>query len=189
MDPAVAVGLVLRADSAFWSNKVIDACGDHDVRFSITVRATKQVNAAIDGIDEAAWVDIDYTDDGVAQVAETTLAGRRLVVRRTRLVGKQAQLWPDWRHHAFVTDLTGDAGTVDAEHRAHTVVELAIRDLKLGAGLSHCPSGVFNANAAWLVLTALAHNVLRWVAAIGLRLSGLLVAKTIRRRYLTLRDA
>ncbi len=178
--------IILRADSAFWSNKVITACGDHEVRFSITVRATKTVVAAIDSIHEAAWVDIAYTAGGAAQVAETTLAGRRLVVRRTRLVGKQAQLWPDWRHHAFVTDLTGDAATVDAEHRAHAVVELAIRDLKHGAGLSHCPSGVFNANAAWLVLTTLAHNVLRWVAALGLRLSGLVVAKTLRRRYLSL---
>ncbi len=178
--------VTLRADSAFWSNKVINACGDHDVRFSITVRATKAVVAAIDGIDEAAWVNIDYTDGGVAQVAETKLAGRRLIVRRTRLVGKQAQLWPDWRHHAFVTDITGDAVTLDADHRAHAVIELAIRDLKHGAGLSHCPSGVFNANAAWLVLTALAHNVLRWVAAIGLRLPGLVVAKTIRRRYMSL---
>jgi len=178
--------IVLRADSAFWSAKVITACRDHNVRFSITVRATKAVVAAIDGIDETAWVDIDYTDGGVAQVAETTLAGRRLIVRRTRLVGAQAQLWPDWRHHAFITDLDGDAVAVDADHRAHAVVELAIRDLKAGAGLTHCPSGRFNANAAWLVLTALAHNLLRWVASLGLRLSGLVVAKTIRRRCLSL---
>jgi len=178
--------IVLRADSAFWSAKVITACRDHNVRFSITMRATKAVVAAIDGIDETAWVDIDYTDGGVAQVAETTLAGRRLIVRRTRLVGAQAQLWPDWRHHAFITDLDGDAVAVDADHRAHAVVELAIRDLKAGAGLTHCPSGRFNANAAWLVLTALAHNLLRWVASLGLRLSGLVVAKTIRRRYLSL---
>jgi hypothetical protein len=54
--------IVLRADSAFWSAKVITACRDHNVRFSITVRATKAVVAAIDGIDETAWVDIDYTD-------------------------------------------------------------------------------------------------------------------------------
>ena len=178
--------IVLRADSAFWSAKVITACRDHNVRFSITVRATKAVVAAIDGIDETAWVDIDYTDGGVAQVAETTLAGRRLIVRRTRLVGAQAQLWPDWRHHAFITDLDGDAVAVDADHRAHAVVELAIRDLKAGAGLTHCPSGRFNANVAWLVLTALAHNLLRWVASPGLRLNGLVVAKTIRRRYLSL---
>ena len=178
--------ITLRADSGFWSNKVIDACGDHDVRFSITVRSTKAVVAAIERIDDAAWVDIDYTDGGRAQVAETKLGTRRLIVRRTRLTGKQAQLWPDWRHHAFVTDLLADAVTLDAQHRGHAVVELAIRDLKNGAGLNHCPSGKFNANAAWLVFTALAHNLLRWVARLGLNLHGFVVAKTLRRRYLTL---
>ena len=178
--------LTLRADSGFWSNKVIAACTDHDVRYSITVRQTRQVRAAIDGIDEAAWTDIDYTAGGHAQVAETTLAGRRLVVRRTRLTGQQAQLWPDWRHHAFVTDRTGDAVDLDADHRHHAVVELAIRDLKAGAGLNHCPSGVFNANAAWLVLAALAHNLLRWTTTLGGIHTGPVVAKTIRRRYLTI---
>lgn len=178
--------IVLRADSGFWSGKVIKACGDHDVRYSITVRATKAVVSAIDAIADDAWVDIDYTDGGAAQVAETKLAGRRLIVRRTRLIGRQAQLWPDWRHHAFVTDRPGDPVALDADHRGHAVVELAIRDLKNGAGLAHCPSGKINANAAWLVLTTIAHNLLRWVANLGLRLPGLIVAKTIRRRFLSL---
>jgi hypothetical protein len=178
--------LTLRADSGFWANNVIDACADHDVRYSITVRATKAVVAAIERIDEDAWVDIDYTDRGRAQVAETVLAGRRLVVRRTRLVGAQAALWPDWRHHAFVTDRPGTAVELDADHRHHAVIELAIRDLKEGAGLVHCPSGIFNANAAWLVLATLAHNVLRWTARLGAITDGAVVAKTIRRKLLTI---
>jgi len=36
-----------------------------------------------------------------AQIAETLVGPRRLVVRRTRLLGAQAELWPDWRHFAF----------------------------------------------------------------------------------------
>jgi hypothetical protein len=28
-------------------------------------------------------------------------------VRRTRLVGAQAELFPNWRYHAFVTDRVG----------------------------------------------------------------------------------
>jgi DDE family transposase len=75
---------------------------------------------------------------------------------------------------------------LDADHRRHAVVELAIRDLKQGAGLCHCPSGVFLANAAWALLATLAHNLLRWVAALGLGVHGLVVAKTIRRRFITL---
>lgn len=178
--------LTLRADSGFWSNKVIDACTAHGVGYSITVRQTKPVVAAIEAIDETAWVDIDYTANGVAQVAETTLAGRRLIVRRTRILATQPQLFPDWRHHAFVTDRPGDAVMLDAEHRHHAVVELAIRDLKEGAGLARCPSGKFNANAAWLVLVALAHNVLRWTVKLGGLANGPVVAKTLRRRYLTI---
>ncbi len=176
--------LTLRADSGFWSNKVITACTDHDVGYSITVRRTKPVREAIEAIDEQAWVDIDYTDRGAAQVAETVLAGRRLIVRRTRLTGTQAQLFPDWRHHAFVTDRPGSAVALDVDHRHHAVVELAIRDLKEGAGLSRCPSGKFEANAAWLVLAALAHNVVRWTAHLGDITEGTVVAKTLRRKLL-----
>jgi hypothetical protein len=74
-----------------------------------------------------------------------------------------------------------------ADHRRHAVVELSIRDLKAGVGLRHCPSGGFAANAAWLVAATLAHNLLRWVAAIGLGARGELVAaKTLRRTLLAL---
>ena len=47
------------------------------------------------------------------------------------------------------------------------MVELAIRDLKDQA-LAHFPSGKFLANAAWTVIAALAHNLLRWTTLIGL---------------------
>ena len=178
--------ILLRADSGFWSHKTIKACRDHEVRFSITVRRTAQVRDTIDAISDTAWVDIAYTAGGQAQVAETRLGGHRLVVRRTRLVGaRQEALFPDWRHHAFVTDQPGTPVELDADHRHHAVVELAIRDLKEGSGLKHCPSGRINANAAWAVLATIAHNLLRWVAALGLRIPGPVVAKTIRRRYLT----
>ena len=177
--------LTLRADSGFHSAKVIAACERHDVRFSITVNQNEAVRAAITGIDSAAWADIDYTGGGVAQVAETTYKGHRLIVRRTRLVGRQASLWPDWRHHAFVTDRPGDAVALDADHRDHAVVELAIRDWKEGAALNHAPSGRFFANAAWLVVGSIAHNLLRWVASLGFDHRGPLVAKTIRRRLIS----
>jgi Transposase DDE domain len=89
-------------------------------------------------------------------------------------------LWPDWRYHAFVTDRPGTAVELDADHRRHAMVELAIRDLKQGAGLRHCPSGKFLANAAWAVIATLAHNLLRWTATLGLAIPGLVVAKTLR---------
>ena len=54
-------------------------------------------------------------------------------------------------------------------------------------GLRHHPSGKFAANAAWLLAATLAHNLLRWVAAIGLGTrQELVVAKTLRRTLFSL---
>ncbi|MHB1613141.1 MAG: transposase [Actinomycetes bacterium] len=108
-------------------------------------------------------------------------------MRRTRLVGPQASLWPDWRRFAFLTDLEGSAIDLDAFHRHHAVVELAIDDLKEGAGMEHCPSGDFSANAAWLRCAVLAHNLMRWAASLDDLVEDhetLVVARTLRTRYL-----
>src|SRR5512133_3457318 len=179
--------LTLRADSGFWSAKLIRRLRVHKVRYSITVRQTKTVRAAIAAIPEQAWVDIAYQPDGVAQVAETPYRGDRLIGRRVRNLGEQAQLFATWRYHAFVTDRPGTATFLDADHRRHAVCELAIRDLKAGAGLAHLPSGHFNANAAWLLAATLAHNLLRWTASLGLgSRDQQTVAKTLRRTLLVL---
>jgi hypothetical protein len=177
----------MRMDSGFWSAKTIRACRRHQIRYPITIRQTKPIRQAIAAIDEQAWVEIVYPDGGQAQVAETRYKGDRLVVRRTRLVGEQAELFPNWRYHALVTDRVGTTVWLDADHRRHAVVELCIRDLKAGVGLRHHPSGKFSANAAWLAIATLAHNLLRWVAAIGLGVRGeLVVAKSLRRTLLSL---
>jgi hypothetical protein len=168
--------LTVRGDAGFWSYALIDTLDRLQVRWSITVNLNAQIRAAIDSIDESAWSPIVYPDGGQAQVAETiyvTGHGRhqrrlRLVVRRTRLTDPaQLRLWPNWRHHAFITNVELSTVTVDQFHRDHATVELAIRDLKQGAGLEHCPSGRFFANAAWLGCAVLAHNVTRWTARLG----------------------
>jgi hypothetical protein len=180
--------LVMRFDSGFWSNATIATLSQLGVGYTMGVRMVKSVVSAVSAIDEEAWTPIAYTMDGEAEVAECTYKGRRLIVRRTRLVGRQATLWPEWRHFAFLTDQPGTATEVDAFHRAHATVELAIRDLKEGAGLEHVPSGNFNANAAWLVCAALAHNLIRWSALLGelTPQDQLVVARTIRTRFLSL---
>jgi hypothetical protein len=93
--------LTIRADSGFWSAKTIRACRRYRIRYSITVRQTKPIRQAIATIDEQAWVQIVYPEGGLAQVAETRYQGGRLIVRRTRLVGEQAELFPTWRYHAL----------------------------------------------------------------------------------------
>ena len=192
--------LTVRGDAGFYSAELIKILNRLGVAWSITVVMNPSIRKAIAAIREDDWIDIAYPDGGQAQVAETTYvtgggstkrAERhvRLVVRRTRLTdATQARLWPDWRHHAFITNVDLPTVAVDQFHRDHATVELAIRDLKQGAGLEHCPSGRFFANAAWLGCAVLAHNLIRWTARLGDMhpAEQLTVTRTVRTRLLEL---
>ena len=202
---AADAGVTVRADSGFFSYDMIAAIGAHGACYSITIPQNAKVKAANEAIGDDAWKAIAYTRGGEAQVAETTIeAGRRgdklprgddgkpaklrLITRRSRLLGAQRELWPNWRYHSFVTDRDDlDTKAADAYHRNHATVELAIRDLKEGSGLSRCPSGRFFANGAWLACCVLAHNLARWTARLGRAhpTRQLTVAATIRNRLLT----
>ena len=74
---------------------------------------------------------------------------------------------------------------MEADHRRHAEVENAIRDLKYGVGLNHMPSGRFAANAAWLAIQVMAHNLARWTARTGLG-EQVVTTKTLRRRFFSL---
>jgi hypothetical protein len=175
---------LLRADSGFWNAKIMARLQAAGWTYSIGVRQQKHIKAAVAAIAEQDWQPLpDYPEGGEAQIAQTMLGHQRLIVRRTRLVGAQAELWPDWRHFAFLTNRVDPLEQVEAEHRQHAVVELAIRDLKDQA-LAHFPSGKFLANAAWTVIAALAHNLLRWTTLIGLPDTVIPTARTLRRRLL-----
>ena len=128
--------LTVHADAGFWNYALLDTLSRLDVAWSITVRVNPQLKACIDTIDGAAWTPIAYPDGGCAEVAETiyvTGHGRRqrrlrLVVRHTRLTDPaQRRLWPDWRHHAFITTVDLSTVAVDEFHRDHATIELAIR--------------------------------------------------------------
>jgi hypothetical protein len=175
---------LLRADSAFWNKKLIARLQKAGWSYSVSVRMQFWVTNAVTAIPETAWQPLkDYPADGEAQIAETTANGHRLIVRRTRLIGAQAELWPDWRHFPFITNRTEPLALVEAEHRQHAVVELTIRDLKDQA-LAHFPSGQFNANSAWTVISCLAHNLARWTSVIGLPGQTVRAARTMRRQLL-----
>lgn len=185
--------LTLRADSGFYSGNVVGACRTADARFSVTVKLNKALHKAIAAIGDEEWVSIPYFLDG-ADVAETTYtpfgtngAPVRLIVRRVRPTpGSQLALFVEFSYHAFITDRPGDTLELEADHRRHAEIENTIRDLKYGVGLNHLPSGRFGANAAWLGLNIIAHNLSRWVARIGLGGQQIVTHKTLRRRYLTL---
>ena len=134
----------------------------------IAVKQSTTIRALIAEIPESDWVTItNYPDTGEAQIAETRLGDFRLIVRRTRLLGAQAELFPDWRHHAFATNRTVPTLTADIDHRDHATIEFAIRDLKDQA-LAHFPTGRFAANSAWTVIAALSHNLGRCSTQLGL---------------------
>jgi hypothetical protein len=90
------------------------------------------------------------------------------IVRRTRLLGRQATLWPEWRHFAFLpTWIVTRSTWIPSTVRTRSSRELAIKVLKEGAGMEHVPSGNFNGNAAWLLCAAFVHNLIRWSALLG----------------------
>lgn len=187
--------LTMRADSGFYAHAVVATCRASGVRFSITVRQSAAIRRTIEAIPEAAWTPIPYWLDGGADVAETTYTpfkserdavAVRLIVRRVKPTpGSQLALFTLHDFHAFITDRDGGTLELEADHRRHAEVENAIRDLKYGMGLNHLPSGRFGANGAWLAIQAMAHNLARWTARIGLG-GGIVTTKTLRRRLFSL---
>jgi hypothetical protein len=176
--------IVIRADSGFENHKQFKDFDRRGVEFSVGVKQSKTIRTLIAQIGEADWVTVeDYPDTGQAQIAETKLGDWRLIVRRTRLTGAQAELFPDWRHHAFATNRTVPMLVADIDHRDHATIELVIRDLKDQA-LAHFPSGQFAANSAWTVIAALAHNLGRWATQIGFPTRPVQTARARRRQLL-----
>ncbi len=185
--------LALRADSGFYNKNVVDACEKSGVAYSITAKMSKALHKTISKIDETAWTAIPYWIDGGADVAETTWKpfGRgqavRLIVRRTKPTpGSQLALLAVYDHHAFITNRDGETVDLDADHRAHAGIELVIRDLKQGAGWAHMPSGRFGANAAWLAIGAIAHNLARWTTRLGAMTDTAITTPTLRRRFIAI---
>ena len=187
--------ITVRADSGFYTHAVVQVCRKLKVRFSITVRLRQNLRNLIEAIPEADWRPIPYWMEGAADVAETTYtpfrtepgaAPLRLIVRRVRPTpGSQLALFANYSYHAFITDREGDALELEADHRGHAEIENAIRDLKYGVGLNHLPSGRFAANAAWLAVQVVAHNLARWTGRIVLE-EAAATTKTLRHRLFSL---
>ena len=191
-DAGVTGPMVLRADSGFYSHQVVDACTNAGVRFSITAKLYKGLHARVAAIAEDQWVPIPYFGDG-ADVAEieyrpfgTNGKACRLIVRRTKpSPGSQLALLATYAYHALITNRRGPTIELEADHRRHAEIENTIRDLKYGVGLNHLPSGRFGANAAWLALNVIAHNLARWTSRLGLG-ETLIATDTLRRHHLRL---
>jgi hypothetical protein len=129
--------------------------------------------------DEQRWI----SDAEVAEVPFTAFTSRRkadhltarLIVRRVKRLNpraarstttgsdagtEQGELFAAYRYHAVFTDSAVPMLQAESTHRAHAIIEQVNADLKNGP-LAHLPSGKFTANAAWLVLAAIAFNLTR----------------------------
>jgi hypothetical protein len=198
--------LVLRADSAFYGADIVNSCRALGARFSVTVRMNASVKAAIARIDENAWTPIKYpkavwdeeghcwiSDAEIAEVPYTAFTSKpkkhqvtaRLIVRRVKRLNPgtvpsgQGTLFDTWRYHAAFTDSPLPLRDAESDHRRHAVVEQVIADVKSSA-FAHAPSGRFQANAAWLALAALAHNLTRAAGALASAFHARATTATIR---------
>jgi DDE family transposase len=185
--------ITVRADSAYYNHKVVAAARRGGARFSITARMDPAVRRAIAAIPEDAWTAISYpdaiweeaeqrwiSDAEVAEIEFTAFTSRRrceqvharLIVRRVKRLNPasvpagQTALFAEYRHHAVFTDSALSMLAAEAAHRDHAIVEQVIAELKAGP-LAHLPSGTFTANAAWLVLAAMAFNLTRAAGALA----------------------
>lgn len=208
--PAMAQQKILvRADSAFYGRPSIHAALTDGADVSITARMTPNIQNAIATIPDTSWETIEYTDAlfdedtqtwissaEVAEVPFIAFASKkaadqvpgRLVVRRIPELNKknidQPGLFDLYRFHAVFTTADPDLlGTVAADktHRQHAVIEQVNADLKASA-LAHMPSGVFTANAAWLVVAVMAFNLTRAAGTIAAGALARATTATIRRR-------
>ena len=204
--------VLVRMDSAFYARGPVHAALSGGAAVSVTVRMNAQIRAAIASIGDQAWTSIEYTDAiyeeatgrwiSRAEVAEVPFVAfatqkraeqvpGRLVVRRIpdfnaeahRAAG-QDTLFDLWRFHAFFTTAAPDAlDTVAADktHRGHAIIEQVHADLKNSA-LAHLPSGVFTANAAWLVLAVIAFNLTRAAGSLAAPELARATTATVRRK-------
>jgi len=197
--------VIVRMDSAYYAAGVIAAIRRQGARFSVTAPMNAKVRKAIAGIAEDAWTPIEYPralwDDQLgcwvseAEVAETgytafeqsdgNAVAARLIVRRVRDQNQdaapgQGELFPAWRHHAVFTDSPFELVQAEADHRGHAIIEQVLADLYDGP-LAHLPSGKFAANAAWLSIAAMTHNLLRAAGCLAGRALARARGATLRR--------
>jgi hypothetical protein len=182
--------IIVRGDSKFYTADVVATAARYGAAVSLTTGSNPSVHTAIAQIPDTAWRAIHYPNAFVdedtgqlvsdAEVAETpylAFSSRptkrrvhgRLIVRRVKRLNPtigQDGLFEVWRYHAVFVTSGVEMLQAESQHRAHAIVEQVIADAAASA-LAHLPSGSFQANAAWAVLWAIAHNLTRATGALA----------------------
>jgi Transposase DDE domain group 1 len=173
----------VRSDSAAYDQRVLDHWAGRGWTFAVSADMTPQLRAEIVALPPEAWHVWARESDGfVREWAEVPYIPSRKQERRDtqpyrylaiRIRPPQGMLFGDGsavRHFAVVTNdwerdgqellawQRGKAGTIEQVHRV-------LKD-ELAAGVY--PSAKFGANAAWLRLQALTHNLLELLKATAL---------------------
>ena len=179
--------IVMRFDSGYWSNETIKVLARLGVSYTMAVRTgTKAIDSAIAEIAESDWVAIEYPAGGRGRGGRDHLQGtppHRAPHPPRRSPGDPVaqlatlRLLERPRRHARWNSTPSTVATPSSSS--------CIDDWKEGAGMEHCPSGDFSANAAWMCCAVLAHNLIRWSAKLGglVEEDTLVVARTLRTRY------
>ena len=174
----------VRIDSAGCSVDIAHGCTKRGMGFSIAARFNSKIHNAVHqlvykrDVWQAALNTKGETSRRIKVTEITHLVdmttwpeNTRLILRRVRKEGLTAQrsLFPceNYRYQAFYTTLKGDPAAVDAIMRGHAVVEQTIADLK-DNGLNHMPFTDFDANSAWVALTAMSLSLTRWFQKLNL---------------------
>jgi hypothetical protein len=168
--------LLVRADTAGCSKKMLTGLAARNLIFSVGMRTSADAIAGIQAIDEATWqgaIDADGNPREGAQVTEAAQlvpswapAGTRAIVRRERPhPGASLRLWDynGWRHQVVLTnDDAVDITVLESTHRGHAQVENRIKNLK-DTGLARLPFRAWHANRLWVELVLLAAVLLTGV--------------------------
>ncbi|WP_189327914.1 IS1380 family transposase, partial [Streptomyces flaveus] len=121
----ITAKIIVRADSAYFSHKVVEVCRTAGVCFSLAAAVRKKIREAIAAIDEDAWTPVKYaaavwdaaeerwiSDAEITEIPFTAFTSKkkqfhttaRLIVRRVKRLNPksvpegQAELFGVWRH-------------------------------------------------------------------------------------------
>ena len=174
--------ILARADSAGASHDFAHACRETDIRFSLGYAIKRSTREAILRLPENAWRPALNGDGEVregAWVAELTDRvnlkrwpdGTRLICRRERPHPGAQLTFQDvdgHRFQCFITDQKDmDIAALEVLHRQHAEVEDRVKTVK-ATGAEHLPFHSFDANAAWLELALLGHDIMIWTQQLTL---------------------
>jgi Transposase DDE domain group 1 len=203
--PSTVKEYYFRGDTACHEHQLVEWLSDPErdggphglIRFVISARMSPQLKAAVDTIAEQNWQPCPGQAEDMCECAEVDfvqwLPTERKAVHSLRYMAlrfrnKQGDLFSDGstvKHYAVVSNVfewkmqrliqwhREKAGTIEHIH------DVLKNDLAAGV----MPCGRFGANAAWLRLAVISHNVLTVLKRIGMR-AEFLTARPKRLRFL-----